>query len=58
VPGDRGSSVDRELGQARVLVALDQREIMVGVDLYYVCLQGLGQFPLLGRAHQPVANDL
>ena len=51
-----GGSVDGQLGEAGVLVALDQREVMVYVDLDHVSMQCLGQFPLLGRTHQPVAG--
>jgi hypothetical protein len=52
----RGHGVDGEPGQARVVGALDQRQVMVRVDLEYIRLQRFGQFSLLGGAHQPVAG--
>ena len=51
-PGGRGGGFDGEPGQARVLGAVGQREIVVRVDLDHLRVQRLGQLPLLGRAAQ------
>src|SRR5215472_11013989 len=54
--GGAGGGVDGELGEAPVFFAPDQGEVMVGVNLDDVRAQCLGQFPLLGRAHQLIAG--